>query len=63
MIHAPMLLCFDDELRSARRLAQAANMAAVPIERHRFPDGEIKLRLPAALPARVVILRTLERSE
>ena len=29
------------------------------VERHRFPDGEIKLRLPAALPAQVLIFRTL----
>lgn len=54
-----VLLCFEDELPSARRLAQAANMTAVPVERHRFPDGEIKLRLPAALPAQVVLLRSL----
>ncbi|MDD2919072.1 ribose-phosphate diphosphokinase [Rhodoferax sp.] len=54
-----VLLCFEDELPSARRLAQAAQMTAVPIERHRFPDGEIKLRLPAALPAQVVMLRSL----
>jgi len=54
-----VLLCFDDELPSAMRLAQAAKMTAVPIERHRFPDGEIKLRLPAALPAHVIILRSL----
>ncbi|MBE0473269.1 ribose-phosphate diphosphokinase [Rhodoferax sp.] len=57
--NAPLLLCFDDELPSARRLAQAANMAVAPIERHRFPDGEIKLRLPTTLPAQVVILRSL----
>lgn len=54
-----VLLCFEDELPSARRLAQAANMTAVPVERHRFPDGEIKLRMPATLPAHVVILRSL----
>lgn len=54
-----VLLCFEDELPSARRLAQAAQMTAVPIERHRFPDGEIKLRLPATLPAQVVMLRSL----
>ncbi len=54
-----VLLCFEDELPSARRLAQAADMTVVPVERHRFPDGEIKLRLPAALPAQVVVLRSL----
>lgn len=54
-----VLLYFEDELPSARRLAQAANMSAVPIERHRFPDGEIKLRLPEGLPRQLVILRSL----
>lgn len=54
-----MLLYFEDELNSATRLAQAAHLTASMVERHRFPDGEIKLRLPAALPAQVLILRTL----
>jgi ribose-phosphate pyrophosphokinase len=54
-----MLLYFEDELKGATRLAQAAQRSARMIERHRFPDGEIKLRLPEALPARVVIFRTL----
>jgi ribose-phosphate pyrophosphokinase len=31
------------------------------IQRHRFPDGEIKLQLPASLPERCVLLRTLDR--
>jgi len=55
----PMLLCFEDELDSATRLAQAAHLTPVVMERHRFPDGEIRLRLPETLPAHVVILRTL----
>ncbi len=55
----PVLLCFEDEQDSALRIAQAANLALVPIARHRFPDGEIKLRLPGTLPAFVVILRSL----
>lgn len=54
-----MLLYFDDELNGASRLAQAAQLPARLIERHHFPDGEIKLRLPEALPAKVVMLRTL----
>lgn len=55
----PMLLCFEDELDSATRLAQAAHLTPVVLERHRFPDGEIRLRLPETLPEHVVILRTL----
>lgn len=54
-----MLLYFEDELNSATRLAQAADLPAIMVERHRFPDGEIKLRLPETLPAQLVIFRTL----
>lgn len=58
--HAPpCLLHFDDETDAALRLAEAANLAPTAIERHRFPDGELKLRLPHALPGRVVLLRSL----
>jgi ribose-phosphate pyrophosphokinase len=54
-----VLLCFDDEHESAQRIAQAASMPLAVLQRHRFPDGEIKLRLPEALPEHVVILRSL----
>ena len=53
------LLYFDDEADAASRLAGAAGLTPAAIERHRFPDGELKLRLPCALPERVVLLRTL----
>lgn len=56
-----MLLHFDDEEPFARQLAAAATLPARPIARHRFPDGEIKLTLPAQLPARAVVLRSLHR--
>ena len=54
------LLYFDDEQAAAARLAQAAGLASAPVERHRFPDGEIRLCLPDALPAHAVLLRTLD---
>jgi len=54
-----MLLAFDDEWETAQRLARACGRSPVLIERHRFPDGELKLRLPPALPERVVVLRSL----
>lgn len=38
-----VLLCFDDELEIAQRIAQAASMTLEVLQRHRFPDGEIKL--------------------
>jgi ribose-phosphate pyrophosphokinase len=60
LTHAPpCLLYFDDEADAAQRLADAANLAPAAIARHRFPDGELKLRLPPALPGRVVLLRSL----
>ena len=54
-----LLLHFDDEQDHAARIARAAGMDCALIERHRFPDGELKLTLPAALPVRVVLLRSL----
>ena len=53
------LLYFEEEQDSAMRIAQAGKLDLLKIERHRFPDGEIKLRLPDTLPEQVVILRTL----
>lgn len=60
-----LLLHFDDEARAAQRLALAAGLPAAVIERHRFPDQELRLRLPLPsgdrLPAQVVLFRGLER--
>jgi len=55
-----ILLYFDEEHAAASRLAEASGLAFAQVERHRFPDGEIKLRLPDTLPERVVVLRTLD---
>lgn len=56
----PLLLHFDDEATAAQSIAQVAGLATAAIARHRFPDGELKLRLPAQLPPHVVILRGLD---
>lgn len=53
------LLYFDGDGDAARRLARAAGLPAARIRRHRFPDGEVKLTLPARLPPRVAMLRSL----
>jgi ribose-phosphate pyrophosphokinase len=53
------LLYFEDETPAALRLAVAAGLVPQQIQRHRFPDGEIRLTLPALLPPRVVLLRSL----
>ncbi len=56
-----LLLYFQDETDSAARIATAAGMAKARVECHRFPDGELKLRLPERLPKRVAVLRTLNQ--
>jgi ribose-phosphate pyrophosphokinase len=56
-----ILLCFDDEENIARATAEAAGLPWGPIERHRFPDGEWRLRLPESLPERVVLWRSLHQ--
>lgn len=56
-----VLLCFDDELGVARRAAEASALRLAVVERHRFPDGEWRLRLPPALPPRVVVWRSLHQ--
>jgi ribose-phosphate pyrophosphokinase len=55
------VLAFDDERQVAAALARALGVPLALIERHRFPDGELKLRLPAALPPCVVLLRSLHQ--
>lgn len=56
-----LLLAFDDERALAERLAQATSLPLVFVARHRFPDGETRLRLPPALPAHTVLLRGLQQ--
>ncbi len=55
-----LLLAFDDETALARRLADALGWPLACIERHAFPDGETRLRLPPQLPEQVVLLRGLQ---
>ena len=54
-----VLLHFEDEATVAEKLSQAAGLRAAAIERHRFPDGELRLRLPGVLPPHAVMLRGL----
>lgn len=55
-----MLLYFEDQAAPARAIADAAGMPSKPVQRHRFPDGEVRITLPAALPQHVVIYRSLD---
>ena len=56
-----LVLAFDDERARAQALAAALGASAAFIDRHRFPDGETRLRLPPSLPACVVLLCGLEQ--
>lgn len=58
---AGALLFLDDERDAAMATAAKAGLQPMPVERHRFPDGELRLRLPERLPARVVIWRGLHQ--
>lgn len=55
------VLCFDDEHAPAQATAEALGLPCAVIERHRFPDGELRLRLQPALPDRVIIWRGLQQ--
>src|SRR5690606_7429044 len=56
-----VLLCFDDERAVAQACADQTGLTLAVVERHRFPDGEVKVRLPEALPPRVVVWRGLHQ--
>ena len=60
-----VLLHFEDEQVPAERLAHALGLASRLVERHRFPDEELRLRLPVdasgALPETLVVYRSLAR--
>jgi len=53
------LLAFEEERPFAQALAAAARMRLLMVERHRFPDGELKLTLPPLADDQVALLRTL----
>jgi ribose-phosphate pyrophosphokinase len=55
-----LLLAFDDEAALAQALAAALGCPLAIVERHCFPDGETRLRLPARLPEGVLLLRGLQ---
>ncbi|MFC7459903.1 ribose-phosphate diphosphokinase [Hydrogenophaga defluvii] len=55
------LLCLEDEAEIASRAAHAAHLPLQVVQRHRFPDGELRLQLPPELPARVVVWRGLHQ--
>ncbi|MFT3956896.1 MAG: ribose-phosphate diphosphokinase [Piscinibacter sp.] len=56
-----MLLAFAEERALATALAHELRCELAFVAEHRFPDGEIKLTLPPALPERVLVLRGLQQ--
>lgn len=60
MVNA-VLLAFEDEAIEARRLADQGGWSLALINRHRFPDGELRLRLPPRLPDQVIVFRGLHQ--
>lgn len=56
-----LLLAFDDEWPLAQALAGSLAIPLARVERHRFPDGELKLKLPPVLPACLALLRGLHQ--
>lgn len=62
---AASLLYFEDQGEAARRLAEACQLHAACVDAHRFPDQELRLRLPVdeqgQMPKTLVIYRSLDR--
>ena len=56
-----IVLGFPDFAEQGERLATAAGLGFERVRLHRFPDGESRVSLPAALPPRVIFCRTLDR--
>jgi ribose-phosphate pyrophosphokinase len=56
-----LLLAFDDEASLAGALAAELHWPLAMIERHVFPDGETRLRLPPSVPDHLVLLRGLQQ--
>lgn len=55
-----IILSFEEYAQQSRKLAQALGMPCEIIQRHRFPDGESKLTLPAGLSDHVLFCQSLD---
>jgi len=60
MLPDMIVLSFDDYEVQSCKLAEALDSPCQIIHRHRFPDGENKLTLPARLPEHVIFCRSLD---
>ena len=59
MLNTPQLLSFPDGQAQAEALAGTLGLKRAAVERHAFPDGESRLRLPETLPRRLILYRSL----
>ncbi|MDH5446630.1 MAG: ribose-phosphate diphosphokinase [Gammaproteobacteria bacterium] len=55
------LLYFADYQEPAQRLAKLLDISCLPINCHRFPDGESRIQLPATSSDHLIIYRSLDR--
>lgn len=56
-----LILGFEDYLPQAEKLAQSLSVPIEQVNLHQFPDGETKVTLPANLPGKVIICRSLNQ--
>ncbi len=54
-----LVLGFEDYCEAGQRLAKELGVTYAEVEVHRFPDGEHRITLPALLPERVIVCRSL----
>lgn len=58
-----IVIGFDDYAAQGRNLARALGVPLELVQVRRFPDGESLVKLPAALPEKAVLCRSLDRPD
>lgn len=56
-----IVLGFEDYKTQGERLADSLRLPFTLVQRHRFPDGEYRLTLPAELPQNIIFCYSLDR--
>lgn len=54
------LLHFEEDTKIATSIAKQSGLSPLMISRHRFPDGELKMKLPSELSEHAAIFRSLD---
>ena len=55
-----MILSFDSSREQAQQLADELGMPHYPVQVHRFPDGESRVKVPSPLPEKVLFFVSLD---